>query len=127
MPEQAPAGSSSGLLQRRPPGRLCSPWQTTERCFQGAADSRPVWAERSFALQALGNLDRAQEAAAESLRLDPKYDLGHFVNGVIYMDQGEDDEAAEAFEEFLELYWDRAYARQFRDQAEQYLEQRINN
>jgi hypothetical protein len=39
------------------------------------------------------------------------------------MDRGKDEKVAVEFEKFLELYWDRAYVRDYKINAEAYLAQ----
>ncbi len=77
----------------------------------------------AFAHHAVGDLELALEAAKESVRLEPKYDLAHYILGLCYMDMGEQESARLAFEKFLDLYWDRANAREYKEKAEAYLEQ----
>jgi superkiller protein 3 len=75
----------------------------------------------AFACHAQGDLQRALAAAQEAVRLNPKDDTPHHILGLCYMDLGQADEAIEEFETFLDLYWDRAYVRDWKAQAEAYL------
>ena len=42
---------------------------------------------------------------------------------MLIMDKGEKEKAVTEFEEFLELYWDRAYIRDYKVKAEECLAQ----
>jgi tetratricopeptide (TPR) repeat protein len=71
----------------------------------------------------IGNFERAMQAAMESVRLYPKYDMGHYVLGLCYMQQGETALAIASFESFLDLYWDRNSTQHYKEAAEEYLRQ----
>jgi Tfp pilus assembly protein PilF len=77
----------------------------------------------AFAYHARGEPDLATEAAQQAVKLAPKQDTVHYVLGLCYMNQGETEKAMAEFEEFLALYWDRAYARDLKVKAEEYLAQ----
>jgi len=77
----------------------------------------------AFAYYALGEIDLALAAAEQAVQLRPKYDTAHYVRGLCHLDHGENEEAAAAFSTFLDLYWDRAYVREYRMKAGAYLAQ----
>jgi tetratricopeptide (TPR) repeat protein len=77
----------------------------------------------AFAYHAQGELSLALAAARESVRLYPKYDLAHYILGVCYAEDGQDDEAIAEIETFLDLFWDRAYVRDYAARAETLLEE----
>ena len=58
--------------------------------------------------------------------LEPNNDKVHYILGRTYLDQGQRDKACGEFEEFLCLYLDRAYARESKVRAEEYL-QKLNH
>ena len=61
--------------------------------------------------------------AREAIRLDALNGLPHYVLGVCYMEKGMNAEAIAEFETFLDNYWDRAYIRDYKLKAEDYLAQ----
>ena len=77
----------------------------------------------AFACHAQGQLDLALAAAQEAVRLAPKSDRPHYILGLCYMDEGENEKAIAELEKFLDLYWDRAYAQDYKVKAEAYLAQ----
>jgi tetratricopeptide (TPR) repeat protein len=77
----------------------------------------------AFAYYALGETDRALAAARRAVELRPKHDTPHYVLGLCHLDRAEKEKAAAAFSTFLDLYWDRAYRREYRMKAEAYLAQ----
>jgi tetratricopeptide (TPR) repeat protein len=66
-------------------------------------------------------LEDAIIAAEESLRLDPTRNLSHYILGVCFMEKGLNEEAIQEFEKFLHYYYDRAYVREYKLKAEEYL------
>ncbi len=77
--------------------------------------------DEAFIYRATGLLDKATSSAQELIRLSPKYDLGHFILGMCYLDAGQNDQAKTELQKFMNLYWDRASARDYKTQAEQAL------
>jgi tetratricopeptide (TPR) repeat protein len=75
----------------------------------------------ALACQAAGDLEQGLTAAREAVRLGPKDDLAHYALGLCYRDLGQDAEAIQAFETFLDLYWDRVYTRDWKAEAEGYV------
>jgi Flp pilus assembly protein TadD len=75
----------------------------------------------ALACQAGGDLDRALAAAQEAVRLSPKDDTAHYALGLCYRDRQEREKAVHEFETFLALYYDRAYIRDWKADAEAYL------
>jgi tetratricopeptide (TPR) repeat protein len=80
-------------------------------------------AQSAFVYHAQGNIDVALREAQEAVRLNTLEDTSHYVLGVCYMDSGMPEEAISEFEKFLKLYWDRAYVREYKVKADEYLEQ----
>jgi tetratricopeptide (TPR) repeat protein len=74
------------------------------------------------ALLETGDILAAQDAAAQAIQLAPKDDIPYYVLGMSHYLTGNLQEAASGFEKFLELYWDRPYARQYRAEVERVLE-----
>ena len=58
-----------------------------------------------------------------AIELEPKNDRAHYILDCIYLDQGYKDKARAEIEEFLSLYLDHAYAREWNARAEEYLQQ----
>jgi tetratricopeptide (TPR) repeat protein len=80
-------------------------------------------AQLAYAYQEMGMTYQAAIEAQEAVRLNPLVDTFHFILGVCYMESGSSDEAIVEFEKFLDQYWDRAYIREYKAQAEEYLSQ----
>jgi tetratricopeptide (TPR) repeat protein len=75
----------------------------------------------ALALVELGQADEAQAEAQEAIRLDPLRDLSHYALGRSHQALGQVEQARAEYERFLELYWDRAYVREYRREVEAYL------
>ena len=75
----------------------------------------------AFALRAQGENDLALEHARHAIELSPKDDLAHFILGVLLLDRGEEGSGVEELHKFLDLTYDRAYVRDYIDQAIAYL------
>lgn len=81
----------------------------------------------AFALLDQGQLEDAYEAALEALRLSPKSGTGHYVLGLILVERGDTAQAIHELETFLELYWDQAYTRRYKENAETLLAELKSN
>ncbi len=79
--------------------------------------------EMAFAYHAQGRYDDALAAAKKSIALYPKYDRAHYILGLCYMELGMNEEAIKEFETFLDLYWERPLAKEYKENAVMYLEQ----
>ena len=77
----------------------------------------------AYVYQAQGRIDEALVEAQEAVRLNTLGDTSHYILGVCYMESGKPEDAIREFEKFLDLYWDRAYVREYKVNAEEYLEQ----
>ena len=77
----------------------------------------------AFAYQATGRTEDAILVAHEAIRLDALNGLSHYILGVCYVEKGLNVEAIAEFEKFLNNYWDRAYVRDYKLKAEEYLTQ----
>lgn len=75
----------------------------------------------AFVLLDQGDLEGAYEAALEALRLIPKSDTAHYGLGLILIERGDTTQGIHELETFLELYWDRAHVREYKDNAESLL------
>jgi tetratricopeptide (TPR) repeat protein len=75
----------------------------------------------AFALRAQGENDLALEHARHAIELSPKDDLAHFILGVLLLDRGEVGSGVEELHKFLDLTYERAYVRDYIDQAIAYL------
>ena len=75
----------------------------------------------AFALRAQGENDLALEHARHAIELSPKDDLAHFILGVLLLDRGEEGSGVEELHRFLDLTYERAYFRDYIDQAIAYL------
>lgn len=82
-----------------------------------------AYVELAFALQAQGQQSEALATAQKGISLSPISDRAHYIMGLCYMDQGVKEEAINEFQTFLDLYWDRPLAREYKQQVEKYLEQ----
>ena len=83
----------------------------------------PAYTHLAFAYQASDRTEDAILMAREAIRLDALNGLPHYVLGVCYMEKGMNAEAIAEFETFLDNYWDRAYIRDYKLKAEEYLAQ----
>ncbi len=79
------------------------------------------FANLAFALRAQGENDLALEHARHAIDLSPRDDLAHFILGVLLLDRGEEGSGVEELHKFLDLTYDRAYIRDYIDQAIAYL------
>ena len=70
-----------------------------------------------------GNVDFAIREALEAIHLNRLEDTSHYILGVCYMETGNTEEAISEFEQFLDLYWDRPFVRDYKVKAEEYLAQ----
>ena len=77
----------------------------------------------AFIYHAQGNVDVALTEAQEAVRLQTLDSPSHYILGVCYLETGQTEDAIHEFEQFLDLYWDRAYVRDYKVKAEEFLEQ----
>jgi len=82
-----------------------------------------AYMQLAFAYHDSGKINDATVMAMEAVRLDNLDGLSHYILGVCYMDQGLNAKAIPEFEKFLNTYWDRAYVREYKLKAEEYLSQ----
>ena len=81
-----------------------------------------AYVELAFAYYAQGQLKSALTAAEKGVALYPKYDRTHYILGLCYMDSGMKEDAIKEFETFLNLYWERPIVKDYKANAERYLE-----
>jgi tetratricopeptide (TPR) repeat protein len=82
-----------------------------------------AYTQLAFAYQATGRPEVAILVAREAIRLDTLNGLSHYILGVCSMEMGMNADAIAEFENFLNNYWDRAYVRDYKLKAEEYLAQ----
>ena len=82
-----------------------------------------AYTQLAFAYQATDRTEVAILVAREAIRLDTLHGLSHYILGVCYMEMGTNADAIAEFEKFLNNYWDRAYVRDYKLKAEEYLTQ----
>ncbi len=82
-----------------------------------------AYVHRAFALRALGEIEAASQDAQQAIALAPKGDLAYFIQGVLELDRGEPESGAEYLRLFLSLAQDRAYVRDYIQQAQAVLDQ----
>ena len=82
-----------------------------------------AYTQLAFAYQATGRTEVAILEAREAIRLDTLNGLSHYILGVCSMEMGMNADAIAEFEKFLNSYWDRAYVRDYKLKAEEYLTQ----
>jgi tetratricopeptide (TPR) repeat protein len=104
-------------------GRAEEAFQTADVAIQLYNYNGGSYVSRAFASRALGNLDAAYSDAQQAIHLSPKLDLAHFILGVIQLDRGESEAGAASLRIFLELARDRAYVRDYIQQAQAVLDQ----
>jgi tetratricopeptide (TPR) repeat protein len=93
--------------------------QQARRALEIAPYYAGVHALLALALVEEGEIDQALIEASEAVRLDPMNDIGHLALGLCHQSLGDHEQARSAYERFLELYWDRAYIRDYRTEVEQ--------
>ncbi|MEJ2148995.1 MAG: tetratricopeptide repeat protein [Chloroflexota bacterium] len=76
---------------------------------------------------ALIHLDQAEyeaalESAEQALAINPTDDVSHYVMGKALLATGQEEQAITEMETFLNLTWDRARIRDFREEVEALLE-----
>ncbi len=76
----------------------------------------------AFAQRSLGRIDEALANAQEAVRLSPKSDLPHFILGVCYIDLGQVAKGTEELQAFVNLGWERAYVREYLNEARTFLQ-----
>ncbi len=82
-----------------------------------------AYVELAYAYHSQGKLTEALEMARQAVATAPKYDRAHYILGLCYMDLGMKEDAIAEFENFLELYWERPYVKEYRENVLIYLEE----
>jgi tetratricopeptide (TPR) repeat protein len=85
--------------------------------------SDEVLTYQSLAYRANDQLPEAIAAAQKAVEISPGFDLAQFALGSALAGNNQLDEARPALQRFLELYWDRPYARAHKAEAEKWLKQ----
>jgi tetratricopeptide (TPR) repeat protein len=81
-----------------------------------------AYINRGFVFLEQGKLEEAMQDANEAAKLAPRQDLPHYLLGMAYAKLQQKEEAARELGLFLKLYYDRAYTREYKTQAEQVLD-----
>ncbi len=104
-------------------GKLEDAFQEAELSIQLYPYEGTCYTNRAFAARAKGDLEGAFADAQRAIELSPKLDLAHFILGVIYLDLGDPQQGSASLQTFLELARDRAYVRDYIQQAQAVLAQ----
>ncbi len=80
-----------------------------------------AYTNRAFIYLEQGKLEDAMQDANKAAELAPKRDLPHYILGMVYAKLQRKEQAASELNLFLKLYYDRAYSRDYKSQAEQVL------
>lgn len=104
-------------------GRIDEAYTEADTAIGNYAYEGSSYVYRAFAARTQGNLDAAFADAQKAIELAPKLDMGHFILGVLHFDRGETELGSASLRTFLELARDRAYVRDYIQQAEIVLSQ----
>lgn len=104
-------------------GRIDEAYLEADAAIRAYRFESSAYVHRAFAARAQGNIEAAQDDAEQAILLEPKYDLAHFILGVVQFDRGDSVAGAESLRLFLELARDRAYVRDYVLQAQAFMEQ----
>jgi tetratricopeptide (TPR) repeat protein len=108
-------------------GELSEAQRAAEEAIELNPYNGDAYRTLAFAWLDQGQIEDAYEAALEAVRLLPKSGTTHYVLGLILIERGDTAQAIHELETFLELYWDRAYAREYKDNAETLLAELKSN
>jgi tetratricopeptide (TPR) repeat protein len=104
-------------------GRIDEAFNEADTAIRSYPYEGSAYTHRAFAARARGDIEGAFTDAQHALELAPKLDMAHFILGVVYLDRGEVDLGAESLRVFLELARDRAFVRDYIQQAQAVLSQ----
>jgi tetratricopeptide (TPR) repeat protein len=104
-------------------GKIDEAFAEAEAAIKRYAYSSSAFVHRAFAARARGNLEDAFRDATRAVTLDPKLDMAYFILGVVHLDRGENELGAANLRTFLELARDRAFVRDYIQQAQVVLAQ----
>lgn len=104
-------------------GRFNDAAKEAELALQANPYNTQAYVEQAFAYHAQGRLAQALAAARTGVDYSPKSDRAHYILGLCFMESGMKAEAIREFEQFLDLYWERAFVVQYKENAERYLAQ----
>jgi tetratricopeptide (TPR) repeat protein len=102
-------------------GKVAQALAAAERAIEINPYRASAYSNLALAHLAQDDLGPATKAAQRAIQLSPKQDVAHYILGLCHIELGESDEARAEFEIFLDLYYDRAYVREYRAKAEAYL------
>jgi tetratricopeptide (TPR) repeat protein len=104
-------------------GRIEEAYTEADVAIRAYAFAGSCYVHRAFAARARGDIESAFSDAQRALALEPKLDMAHFILGVVYFDRGESEQGSASLRTFLELARDRAYVRDYVQQAQAVLAQ----
>jgi tetratricopeptide (TPR) repeat protein len=104
-------------------GRIEEAYAEADAAIRAYAFEGSCYVHRAFAARARGDIEGAFTDAQQAIMLNPKLDIAHFILGVVYFDRGESEQGAASLRTFLELARDRAYVRDYVQQAQAVLAQ----
>jgi tetratricopeptide (TPR) repeat protein len=104
-------------------GRLDEAYAEADLAIRSHPYDGSTYAHRAFAARARGDTDGAFADAQRAIELAPKLDMAHFILGVVQLDRGETGQGAESLQNFLDLARDRAFVRDYVQQAQVVLSQ----
>ncbi len=104
-------------------GRIDESYIEADRAIQLYAYESSCFVHRAFAARAQGKLELAYADAVHAIELAPKLDMAHFIKGVVHLDLGETEQGVASLSIFLELARDRAFVRDYVQQAQAVLDQ----
>jgi tetratricopeptide (TPR) repeat protein len=104
-------------------GRIDEAYIEADTAIRMYAFEGSCYVHRAFAARAQGNIDSALEDAQHAVEIAPKLDMAYFILGVVQLDRGESEQGAASLRTFLELARDRAFVRDYIQQAQAVLDQ----
>jgi tetratricopeptide (TPR) repeat protein len=121
-PENSEALASLSFIHFQQ-GKIDEAARDAERALEFDPYNGHAYIEQAFAYHAQGKLPEALALAEKAVKYAPMTDRAHYILGLAYRDSGRKEEAIQEFERFLELYWDRPLAVQYKEKAEAYLKE----
>lgn len=104
-------------------GRVDEAFTEADMAIGNFAYEGSSYTHRAFAARARGESEHAYADAQRAIELAPKLDLAHFILGVVYLDRGDVEQGSASLRTFLELARDRAFVREYIQQAQEVLSQ----
>ena len=104
-------------------GKIDAAFEEADLAIRAFAYDGSCYTHRAFAARARGDIESAYADAQRAVELAPKLDLAHFILGVVYLDRGEVEQGTASLQMFLNLARDRAFVRDYVQQAQAVLSQ----